>query len=57
MLVDLSLFRKAVGKMRPQKAVGIDRVQGYWYKRFTILHETIIKYYAGILKTGETPVW
>jgi hypothetical protein len=57
MLVDESLFRKIVGKIRPWKAAGPDRIQGYWYKRFTTLHEVIIKCYSGTLRTGETPAW
>jgi hypothetical protein len=55
--IDRNLLLRVLSKMRPWKAAGPDRVQGYWYKKFTSLHEILVRCYTSILQTGNTPGW
>ena len=49
--------KKAIRKMTNWKAPGPDCVQGYWFKRFTSLHDKLTKNLQDCMTTGETPEW
>ena len=39
------------------KAPGPDKLEGFWFKRITDLHKTIVKHLQFCLAIGKVPAW
>ena len=57
MCIDKERLKKILGKLQPWKAPGHDGVQGFWYKRFTSLHERLVIHLSDILNSGSPLAW
>ena len=44
-------------KMPNWKAPDPDGLHGFWLKKFTSLHQVIVKHLDGFIKTGDVPNW
>ena len=49
-------LKKALKKMKNWKSAGPDKIQGYWLKNFTNIHETLSKHLQKVLD-GDIPAW
>ena len=57
MKITVQDVRKQMGKIPNWKAAGPDRVQGYWLKNLSSLHDRIACQLNTVVKSGEVPAW
>ena len=56
--ITTEMIKEKVKKIPNRKSPGPDRVQGYWFKKYTALHERIAKQMDNIISTIEDiPKW
>ena len=57
MSVGLEVVRTQIRKMTNWKSPGPDGVQGYWFKRFTSLHNALTAHLQACVTKSEVPEW
>lgn len=56
-VISVEDVKAGIRRMTNWKAPGSDGVRGFWFKRFTSLHEVLTEALRGCLKRGEVPSW
>ena len=57
MSIGINQVKGGIRKMTNWKAPGPDGVQGFWFKKFTSVHKSIVEGLQECLVIGEVPKW